>query len=189
MFEVVFVCTGNRCRSPVGEASLREVAPEWVRVSSCGTLDLAAATSPSETLRAAAGLGLDLSTHRSRHLGVAKLPDADLVVGFELAHVAAAVVEGGADPAKTFTLPELIRLLGSHRPEEYPAEDPEARARRLVATAAKAKQGFVPQEEIADPIGSRQQVHDRISGQIRELAHELARTLFQPPDAGGQEKR
>ncbi len=49
-------------------------------------------------------------THRAVALGRGEFGGADLVLGFEQYHVAAAVVDGGAARSRTFTLPELVEL-------------------------------------------------------------------------------
>lgn len=72
MKKVIFVCTGNTCRSPMAEglfrAYLHEKNMDFVYVSSAG---LAAATGlpPSDNaVLAAKQLGADISAHRSRGL-------------------------------------------------------------------------------------------------------------------------
>ena len=60
-------------------------------------------------LAAAEAQGIDVAAHRSRLLD--SIAAADLVVGFERIHVAAAVVDGGAQRDRVFTLPELVPLL------------------------------------------------------------------------------
>ena len=105
-FEVVFICTGNRFRSAIAEAltaRLTEGLP--VEVSSAGTLDLGAVGVLPEALALAPELGVDLSAHRTRCVRDVDLREADLVLGFELTHLATAVVECGAARERTFTLP------------------------------------------------------------------------------------
>ena len=110
-FEVVFVCSGNRFRSPLAEASLSQLTRGIpVRVTSVGTLDLGPKPVLSEALTLGRSLGLDLSEHRARALSGGSLEEADLVIGFERAHVSMAVVEAGARPERTFTMPELVEL-------------------------------------------------------------------------------
>ncbi len=168
MFKVVFVCTGNRCRSPLAEACLRKAVPEpWLEVSSTGTLDLG----PVE-------LGIDLSGHRARPLEGAGLADADLVVGMTLEHVASASVNGGAPAERSFALVELTELL---RKTETPrAEDPEARARAVVEGAQAlrlAGVSFAPATDITDPLGGPRRLYRQVTEQIGELCNELASAL------------
>ncbi|HJZ69026.1 MAG TPA: arsenate reductase ArsC, partial [Blastocatellia bacterium] len=60
---VLFLCTGNSCRSQMAEAFLREVAGCEFQVHSAGT-------NPTRVnpmaVRAMAEVGIDISTHRSK---------------------------------------------------------------------------------------------------------------------------
>lgn len=72
MQKIVFVCTGNTCRSPMAEglfrAYLQEKNMDFVAVSSAG-LAAAAGLPPSDNAALAAkALGADISVHRSRGL-------------------------------------------------------------------------------------------------------------------------
>jgi protein-tyrosine phosphatase len=81
---VVAVCTGNICRSPLAEALLARACEQRgvadVEVSSAGTLGQAGWASPPDVLEVATRRDVDLSHHRSRALGEADLPGAQLVL-------------------------------------------------------------------------------------------------------------
>jgi protein-tyrosine phosphatase len=179
-FRIVVVCTGNRFRSPLAEHILRrETDGLPVAVRSVGVLDLGGIEALPEALEAAQELGLDLSEHRTCVLSPEPLEGADLVLGFERAHIARAVVAGRAPIERTFTLPELVELL----PPEPPAgggEDPVARARTLVASAAAGRLDprttAVP--ELADPLGHSPSFFRRTAEQVDELSRRLVTQLF-----------
>jgi protein-tyrosine phosphatase len=178
MFTILFGCTGNRCRSPYAQVHLaRLVADLPVEVLSAGTLDVPGNKVPAELVEIARSSGLELSEHRSRYLAEVDPDDIDLFIGFERAHVASAVVEGGIDAAKAFTLPELVRIL---RVVDVAAtDDPEETARAAVAAAAEARgTGFVPGEEIADPFRRTRDVYERVAIEITLLTDELYELLF-----------
>lgn len=106
-FRVVFVCTGNTCRSPLAEAVARQAveARGWthVEVSSAGvaTMD---GLPPSEGAVAAAGeRGLDLSAHRSTRLTGRGVQDADLILTMSGPHLARVEELGGAGRAHLIT--------------------------------------------------------------------------------------
>lgn len=179
-FQVIFICTGNQARSAIAESYFRAATAGLpVLVSSAGLLDTGGTGALPEAATAASRWGLDLATHRSRHFSkIDKIADADLVLGFERRHVAAVVVDGGADPNKTFTLLELVRLL-----EEVPApgdEDSIARARAAIAAAARVRESaqFVPGEELADPAGRDQRFFENTAADIVRLCDTLIEQLF-----------
>jgi protein-tyrosine-phosphatase len=179
VFRILFLCTGNRCRSPIAEGFVRaRAAASPVEVSSAGLLDLGPAPALPEVLQAATAVGLDVSAHRARPLGAVALEDLDLIIGLERSHVAAAVVEKGAPYEKTFTLVELVRLLeGIESPDE---PDPEGRARAAVKRAHEARVGadFVPGEDIEDPFGGPEKGYIRMATLVQSLTERLLAGLF-----------
>jgi protein-tyrosine-phosphatase len=179
VFEVVFVCTGNRARSPLAEALFRRAATDLpVAVSSLGTLDLGSIPPLPEAEREALRLGLDLSGHRSRPLLGADLGAADLVLGFERMHVVSAVVDARAVRARSFTLPELVPLL--ERLDLPPARDPVERARLAVAAAHAERPDPAMTEvaELADPLGGGAAVFRDTADRVADLTGRLAVRLF-----------
>jgi protein-tyrosine-phosphatase len=179
VFRVLFLCTGNRCRSPVAEGFVRQLAGGLpLEVSSAGLLDLGPAPALPEVLRAARAVGLDVSDHRARPLATVDLDDIDLVVGLERSHVAAAVVEKGAPFAEVFTFAEIVRLLERVGPGDE--RDPVAHARHAVSRAHEARQGedFVPGEDISDPFGGPERGYVTMATQVRELSERLLVGLF-----------
>ena len=83
LFRVLFVCTGNTCRSPLAQAALVRALGDTaakVAVGSAGTAasDGAPASPPSRDVARRAGL--DLEGHRSRRLTRDLLAAADLVL-------------------------------------------------------------------------------------------------------------
>lgn len=178
-FDVVFVCSGNRFRSPIAEATLRQATDGLpVEVSSAGTLDLGPVPALPEAQKLADRFGLDLSTHRARSLVDVDLAGSDLVIGFEQAHVSMAVVEANAPRERTFTMFELVDLLEWIDTPE--ARDPVTRARETVARLDEARSLKLPGRapELADPLGAAARVHRETAGRVRECAHTLAQALF-----------
>jgi protein-tyrosine-phosphatase len=180
VFEVAFVCTGNRFRSVLAAAEFRSATDGLpVHVGSYGTLELGRAGPLPEAVREGRVLGLDISAHRARSLRTAQLGDAGLVVGFELQHVVAALDVAGAQIERTFLLTELIDLLTV----EYDASDidPIARATEIVALAhARRRDPKRPRSirEIADPIEMADNDQRVIARTVYDGAQTLARELF-----------
>ncbi len=66
-FHIVFVCTGNRARSPLAEAFLRaKIGNRAVRIESYGTLELGPEPAMPEAIAAASALRIDIRGHRAR---------------------------------------------------------------------------------------------------------------------------
>jgi protein-tyrosine phosphatase len=108
---VLFVCSGNICRSPTAAALLtaRLVGRvDRVSVASAGTLDLGQ-PSPEEVVVAAAELGADVGTHYGHRFTIDDLAGADLIVGMAREHVREVVLAQPSIFPRTFTLPELVR--------------------------------------------------------------------------------
>ncbi len=122
IFRILFVCTGNTCRSPMAEGVLRKEMGAEGRMLEVGSAGMAAAegapaTAPS--IEVAGRDGVDLNSHRSRRLTRALVNQADLILVMEPGHGRAARELGG--------LPSKVRLL-SEWPEpgdpSLPVDDP-----------------------------------------------------------------
>ena len=180
MFRVYFICLGNRCRSPYAESLFRRLTEGLpLEVGSAGLLDAPGIESPKEILKVGSAAGLDLGPHRSKGLSEVPLADADLVIGFDLSHIAGAVVDGHAPRDKTFRLAELVRLLD----EIEPFDDLEGlkRARAMVAEAdevRRASSGFFPNEDIADPFRGPMKGYETMAKRVGELTEKLLTQLF-----------
>jgi protein-tyrosine-phosphatase len=111
------------------------------------------------------------------------LAAADLVLGFERIHVAAAVVDAGAKRDRTFTLPELVELLEAIEPPTD--EDPEARLLEALRRAHELRMELpagATLPEVRDPWGGSAEVYATIGAQVEDLSRRLVSLLFD----GGQ---
>jgi protein-tyrosine phosphatase len=180
----MFVCTGNRCRSPFAAVQLNALAAEFAASESSGLLDLGPVPSTDEGIEVARSFGVDLSGHAAQWIGNVDLSDYDAVIGFERAHIATAVVEAGADYGRAFLLPELARLLSSLEPIEEDGDDVDSRATDLIRRAHEARGDFVPGEEVADPIGRSVDVYKEVYSEIRALLADITSILFATADRG-----
>lgn len=109
---LLVVCSGNICRSPMAEGILRALlgrAPSGHEVKSAGTLDIVGRPPAGNAQLTAGERGVDLRAKRSCALDASLLDWADVVLGMERAHldVARARARG--------PLPRL-QLLGAEEP-------------------------------------------------------------------------
>lgn len=104
---VLFVCTGNTCRSPLAEAMARQFAAERgldIMVSSAGTNAWADAPASDASILVGLERQLDLSTHRARALTDDLVRGAALVLTMGAHHAARVLALGGE--GKTHLLAE-----------------------------------------------------------------------------------
>jgi protein-tyrosine phosphatase len=111
---ILILCTGNICRSPIAEAVLRERlgAPE-VMVSSAGTSALVGYPADPLALEVSKHFGFDLSLHSGRQATTPLLRAADLVLVMTRAH--AEWVHERVPPLRG-----RVQLLGRWREQEIP---------------------------------------------------------------------
>ena len=173
--KVVFVCTGNICRSPMGEAMLRhELAArgcEGVEVSSCGTWGLAQQPATPDAVTTLIERGVDLRPHRSRALDRAEIEEADLVVAMTSVHVREIGAEVPEALGKVRLVKELAELeLGG---ETSPSTPEEGLARLLAATRPPARRSL----DVDDPMGLPARAYERAAGEIEAGVRVLADAL------------
>lgn len=173
--EILTVCTGNVCRSPMAEALLRrELALQGVEatVSSAGLLrpGMAAADEVIELMDAR---DLDLRTHQSQPITPELLAPMDLVIGMAREHVREVVLMQPALFSRTFTLKELVwrgREVGPRQADEsFPGWlgrlAPDRRPTEIL--------GSSDDDDIEDPIGRRFAVFKKVAAEIETLTSEF----------------
>jgi protein-tyrosine-phosphatase len=103
---ILFVCTGNTCRSPMAEAIARHLAAERgvaITVSSAGTSAWDGAAASDGALLVGIERRLDLNAHRSRQLGPELVAEADLILAMGPHHIERILALGGAGKAYLLT--------------------------------------------------------------------------------------
>jgi protein-tyrosine phosphatase len=88
---ILFVCTGNICRSPTAEGVLRQLADQVgidLHVESAGTGDWHIGMPPDERAQHhAKGRGYDLSAGRARQVRSRDFEEFDLIVAMDRSHL------------------------------------------------------------------------------------------------------
>ncbi len=182
--KLLFICTGNSCRSPIAEALCRRILAEHLEVSEH---DLAAlgfevasagtALSPDSVpgrasigaIAAAGKIGLDLSNHVTQPLTAELLKSADRVYAMSESHVAAVRRLRNSAPRKH----------GEHREEKCSSS-----CSPCLRGGGDTLQQDVPIQlldpdgnEIADPVGSGPEQFALVAEEIRTCLERRVKEL------------
>ncbi|CAM3177791.1 protein-tyrosine phosphatase [Williamsia muralis] len=161
--KILFVCTGNICRSPVAEKLLERYNMELglgLHVSSAGTRALNGQPMHPESERVLDGLGIETGDFESRMLTPDIAADCDLLLGMTREHRAVARQLAPARWKRMFALRELpiepMRDAQSIRPAIDPTD---------------------PKLDIRDPIGRPAHVFDEVASDIASSIDSLVKWL------------
>lgn len=177
MFTILFVCTGNMCRSPMAELYARSelnrrLGPRTgdfvVRSAGTGTID-GRPMEPDSAAALQAEYGLSAAGFTSTDVRSELLASADLVLTAERSHRHRVVDVEPAVLKRSFTIREFGRVGSAVVTAELPAEL-DARAREVVRLAGRHRgtvRATTPtDDDIADPIGRPAPLHHAVCRQI-----------------------
>jgi protein-tyrosine phosphatase len=186
-FRLLYVCTGNICRSPFAEIFTRHLLIGRLGGRAAAAFDVASAG-----VQAVVGSGIHACTreelapwglHRAaadrfvaRQLHPEMITNADLVLGANTRHRSVVVDRQPAALATSFSLREFARLAAEVDPAVLPAE-PVSRAHELVEQVRR-RRGVAPPslpeaDRIPDPIGRPQEAHHEAAVLIREAVQRI----------------
>jgi protein-tyrosine phosphatase len=158
---IVFVCTGNTCRSPLAEGLCKKMladrlkcAPEELpargfQVCSAGLAAMLGGPAADEAIRAAGVLGVDLSRHTSKPLTPELAAQADFLIAMTQSH--------------------LLALRGQYLPHGI-------QPRLLHPEGA----------DVPDPIGADQEIYQECALQIRGYLEDLLPEVLGEGMKGGK---
>ncbi len=109
---ILFVCTGNTCRSPMAVMLFDKIATEQgldVRLESAGLFAIEGESASSQAINALKAYDIDLSPHRSKAITAELLEKSDLILTMTEAHKMLIIPYA---PDKVYTLLEYIGTKG-----------------------------------------------------------------------------
>ncbi|TDL10600.1 low molecular weight phosphatase family protein [Mycolicibacterium obuense] len=159
---ILFVCTGNICRSPTAErlasAYAQQRGFEGLEASSAGIQAVIGSPMHPTAALVLAGLGGDASNFAARQLTPRIASSADLILTMTAAHRDAVLERNPALLRRTFSMSEVAWLITQGGASAF---DDLSRLRPRV------RRGDL--WDVADPIGRDMDVFSRVGGQIAEL--------------------
>ena len=177
-FAVLFVCTGNICRSPAAEAIARRELARYpgvpLRVGSAGSHALEGNPAASRMLVAASTRGADLQRHFARELTRRRVRAAGLILCMAEEHRPLVLAYDRGAARRTFVLAAFARAAPQW---EWLAKSPA----ELVDLAAEHASRALPGDDIDDPLGHPQEAYaacaERLDTLVTPVMTALARTL------------
>lgn len=160
MFEIMTVCTGNVCRSPLAQQILHaRLAGLPGQITSGGTYDMGGSEMPADAQRLAAMYGVDAAVsaaHRSAVISADRLAAPDLILAMAREHRREIVGIAPSRLRSTFTVREFARLAADTSDAEVVSAaaaagaDSGARLRAAVAVVAGHRGMTLPPESPED---------------------------------------
>lgn len=192
MLEILTVCTGNVCRSPLAAMILREdLEPFEVTVASAGSRALVDEPLDAYTAQIAERYGItddEIDRHQARWLNESHLASPDLVLAMARDHRRAIVELAPAKTRTTFTIREFARL--SHGVTDAEAQavadaagaDPASRLSALLGALAARRSEVEPpadaaDDDVVDPYRRSAETYEQMWMQLLPALAEVTRIV------------
>jgi protein-tyrosine phosphatase len=179
-FGVLFVCTGNICRSPTAEALARRELGRYpgapIRLSSAGSHALEGNPAASRSMLAATTRGASLERHFARELTRRRVRAADLILCMAAEHRPFVLSYDRAATHRTFLLATFARVASQW---EWLASSPA----ELVALAAEHGREL-DGDDIDDPLGHPAEAYAACAERLDSLVTPVIAALVKTMRAG-----
>lgn len=123
--KIMFICTGNICRSAMAEAMMKEVVKEKglnIQVCSSGTFAENGDFASYNAIEAMKIYNIDLRSHRSTNIADSDILNMDLVLCATISHKASVIHQYPEMKDKVYTMKEYSGILEDNR--DYDIKDP-----------------------------------------------------------------
>ncbi len=192
MLEILTVCTGNVCRSPLAAMILREdLEPFDVTVASAGSRALVDRPLDAYTAQIAERYGItddEIERHQARWLNESHLTSPDLVLAMARDHRRAIVELAPAKTRTTFTVREFARLSRGITDAEAQAvadaagPDPASRLSALLGALTARRSELEPptdaaDDDVVDPYRRSAETYEQMWTQLLPALAEVTRIV------------
>jgi len=178
---ILFVCTGNICRSPYAERRLRQLLPEaGVPIESAGTGAVVGSGIETETSEALRRLGADVTGYAARAVTPRLVEGAELVLTMTRAHRGDVARVRPSAMRRIFALGDFADLCRSSQMWR-PIVPTHPWLPQVVAEAAAARGTIAPRDvgeiDVVDPYGRSARVHTEAFDRIEEFLEVIVAAL------------